>query len=143
MYPTLQKKICLCPVIRDIYIHNKDNKVIIRDSGKDSSKMPEKRNNDVDNNNNIISNTDRVLIPSTVIKQVIETSLNMLMPTFKDQVLLDMRNAGLRLDDEIASYSLSQVRDYFHLAFGADAADLLLDVVRNTLEKTGQFKKYG
>lgn len=106
--------------------------------------MPEKRNNDVDNdNNNITSNTDRVLIPSTVIKQVIETSLNMLMPTFKDQVLLDMRNAGLRLDDEIASYSLSQVRDYFHLAFGADAADLLLDVVRNTLEKTGQFKKYG
>lgn len=71
-----------------------------------------------------------------------ESTLNLLMPKIKQQIIEDMTKAGLRLDDKTAYYSLAQIRDYLHLIFGEDVAELLADVLRNTLEKTRQFEKH-
>ncbi len=91
---------------------------------------------------NRIVNADHIIMPTAVWDNVLETVLNLLMPKLKQQITEDMIKAGLRLDDRTAYYSLSQIRDYLHLIFGGDVAELLADVLRNTLEKTRQFEKY-
>ena len=66
------------------------------------------------------------------------------MPNLKQQVLVSMADAGLRLNDDksVTYYSLAQIREYLHLVFGGNAAELLSDELRNSLKKTGQFEKF-
>lgn len=80
-------------------------------------------------------------MPGTEIKRVLQTALNLVMPITKQQVFDDMERAGIMLDDESAYYSLSQIRDYLHLAFGSNAAEALADVLRNTLMRIHHFER--
>lgn len=90
-----------------------------------------------------ISNVDHILIPSNIMRAVMEAALNVIMPDMKQQIIADMIKGGIRLDDETAYYSLSQIRDYLHLILGSNGAEVLADVLRSTLEHTYQFEKYG
>ena len=86
---------------------------------------------------------DHILIPGGVLKTFVAGALCAVMPRMKDELLKDMINAGIRFDDKTAYHSLSQVRDYLHLVLGPNAAEILVDALRNSLESTGQFEKYG
>ncbi len=73
--------------------------------------------------------------------KVLETSLTLLMPAdVKQLVIEEMIKAGIRLNDKTTGYSLSQIRGILHMLFGSDGAELLVDVLRNTLNKTRQFE---
>ena len=76
---------------------------------------------------------------------LLERTLNLTMPKLKQQILESMADAGLKLNDDesVTYYSLSQVRECLHIVFGGNVAELLSDVLRNSLKKTGQFEKYG
>jgi hypothetical protein len=89
-----------------------------------------------------VLNVDRVLLPSKVMRTVIESALNLIMTDMKNQIIQDMQSTGIRLDDETAYYSLSQIRDYLHLIFGENGAELVAGVLRNTLERNHVFEKY-
>ncbi|HKU50046.1 MAG TPA: hypothetical protein VJP79_08855 [Nitrososphaera sp.] len=93
--------------------------------------------------NERILNVDHVLIPSGVLKTFVEGAFSAVMPQMKDELLRDMINSGIRFDDKTAHHSLSQIRDYLHLVLGPNAAEILVDALRNSLESTGQFEKYG
>jgi len=80
-------------------------------------------------------NSDSRLVPSFVIKRKLDILLGYLSQEKKKEIFRDMKNAGINLDDESACYSLRQIRDYFHLVFGENAAEFLVDVLRKTLQK--------
>lgn len=88
-------------------------------------------------------NVDHILIPSSVIRKVMETTLKIVMPDAREQIVEDIKNAGIRLDDKTAYYSLSQIRDYLHLVLGNNGAEVLTDVMRNVLQRNLEFEKYG
>lgn len=87
-------------------------------------------------------NVDHILIPSEVLRDFVEATFNAVMPQMRRDLVKDMINAGIRFDDPSAYHSLSQIRDYLHLVLGPNAAEILIDTLRNTLERTRQFEKY-
>jgi hypothetical protein len=82
-------------------------------------------------------------VPGFIIKRKLDILLNYVAPEKKKEIFKGMEKAGIRLDDESACYSLKQIRDYFSSVFGENAARLLVDVLRNTLQKDANsaFKK--
>lgn len=87
-------------------------------------------------------NVDHILLPCSLIRNLLETALQIVMPDTKNQIIRDMQKSGIRLDDETAYYSLSQIRDYFHLVLGANGAEVLTDILRNVLCSNNAFHKH-
>lgn len=88
-----------------------------------------------------VANIDHIVVPSPVMGKVLETSLTLLMPTdVKQLVIEEMIKAGIRLNDKTAGYSISQIRATLHMLFGSNGAELLVDIMRNILNKTRQFE---
>jgi len=92
--------------------------------------------------NRVKINIDQILLPTKELKALLEAALNVTMPTAKRQVMSDMEKFGMRLDDDTAYYSLAQIRDYFHFTIGGNAAEIMADIIRNTLKRNGTFEKY-
>ena len=82
-----------------------------------------------------MNDIDNHAFSTAVLKNVMDELLDLLGQQTKPTILKDMKSNGIDLDDPSASYSLHEIRRYFHLAFGGDAAELLVDTLRKSLER--------
>jgi hypothetical protein len=69
-------------------------------------------------------------------KSAVEELLTILGSGAKQHMFKGLRESGIIFDNPSASYSIYQIRKYFHTLFGDDAADLLTNILRKTLSRT-------
>ena len=79
--------------------------------------------------------SDNIPIHSTVLKAIIEESLDILGPSAKMLIIEDLQEHGLDLDDRNSSYSFDAIRQMILQTFDEDTAELLLIRMKQVLKK--------
>ena len=78
---------------------------------------------------------DQKPVSSATLRKALNECLDVLGMASKEAIFEDLERSGMHLNDSRNSYSIAQVDKYFRSIFGDDPMELLMERLKNELNK--------